>query len=297
MRSLSLLVLVAGCAAEPPSTGPACELVALGQIPVVFRAQVPLVQAALNGRDAVAMLDTGSAITVLAPETAARIGVPGSGLRPLGLVGAGGRVTAPPVGLETITLGRFTIHGLLAVTAPLPLPGLDALFGFNLLDQVELDLDGPARRLTLYRHRSCAGMTPAGAGWERLPTETVAHHLRLPIEVNGVTFRATLDTGASTTILTPATATRAGIPPEALAAAPAQRTEALGPDTATLQAVRFTQLRVGTVVVDRPVLRVGALPEATGEALLGGDFLATRRIWLALGRGEVWVAPAAPALR
>lgn len=281
--------MLGGCATDLPRSGPACALSELGQVPVVYRAQVPFVQVMINGGAAVAMLDTGSAITVLSPAAATRLGVPGTALVPLRLQGAAGRASAPPVALETITLGRFTIHGLLAVLVPLPIRGLDTLFGYNMLDQFEMELDGPARRLTLYRHRPCSGMVPDGAGWERLPITAAGHHLRLPIAVNGVTLTATLDTGATRTQLTAAAAARAGVAAETLTAAPLIRTEAVGPDVAQVREVKVTRLGVGDAVLDGPVLHVGELPEQTGDALLGGDFLATRRVWFALGRGEVWI--------
>ena len=51
---------------------------------------------------------------------------------------------------------------------------------------------------------------------------------------------------------------------------------------------RFRELRVGNDVRRGPVILVGD-PPGTTEALLGGDYLTSRRIWLSFATGQVFV--------
>lgn len=55
---------------------------------------------------------------------------------------------------------------------------------------------------------------------------------------------------------------------------------------------RFRELRVGSDVIDRPILNVAALPEQAGDFIVGGDYLATRRVWIALATGSMFVSTA-----
>ena len=55
---------------------------------------------------------------------------------------------------------------------------------------------------------------------------------------------------------------------------------------------QFRELRVGNDVIDRPVLNVADFPLQSGDGIIGGDYLATRRVWIALATGSVFVMAA-----
>ncbi len=71
----------------------------------------------------------------------------------------------------------------------------DMLIGRDILNAWPLDLDGPARRATFRATRPSAGMTPL-----RL-TRSPKGALLVDIEIEGLPVRASLDTGANTSLI------------------------------------------------------------------------------------------------
>ena len=293
MRLLLLLLALAGCAPIVPTMpAPGCALVQLGQLPLEMIADVPVVTAEINGRPVRMLLDTGATFTVVAPRTATRLGLQPSG-RPIAMEGAGGRVVAVPVSLSQVNIGGAQVQGVPAVVGRALDIASDGVFGVTLLSAFEIDLDVPRRVMTLYAPRRCPTLTPPWAGpFTELPAERSAQgQLIVPITVNGVGLRAVLDTGNSLTFVTRRAAMRAGLGDLIVGAAPVARAQTFTTGGATVRLVQFDRLDVGDTAVRYPVLLVGDLPEAAGDALLGGDYLTTHRVWLALAAGAVFVAP------
>ena len=291
MRWLILLPLLAGCASVPPPAGPGCALTRLGQVSLDVAAGVPVVVAQIGGLPARLLLDTGAGTTVVAPHVARRLG-----LRPTGaqvtMFGAAGRITATPVLLPSVRLGDAAVRAVPALIERALDVAPDGTLGVNLLSAFEIDLDMPNRVATLYAPRRCGGLTPPWAErYTQLPAWRVAEgQLAVPIAVNGVELSAALDTGASVTFLTPRAAMRAGLGALIVDAAPAGRVQAANGAPAGLRRVQVDRFTVGTTTLRNPVLQVGDLPDAVGDGLLGGDYLATHRVWLALAAGVVFVA-------
>jgi len=298
MRLLLLLLALAGCApgAAVPVVAPGCALVQLGQLPLEMIADVPVVTAEINGQPVRMVIDTGATFTVVAPRTATRLGLQPTG-RPIAMEGAGGRVTAIPVILPLVRIGGAQLQGVPAVVGRALDIASDGVFGVTLLSAFEIDLDVPGRVMTLYAPRRCPTLTPPWTGpFTELPAERSAQgQLIVPIAVNGVELRAVLDTGNSLTFVTRQAALRAGLGDLIVGAAPVARAQTFTAGGTQVRLVQFDRLDVGDTAVRYPVLLVGNLPEAAGDALLGGDFLTTHRVWLALGAGAVFVAREEPS--
>ncbi len=293
MRSIPLLLLLTACAPglSLPASDPGCLLVQLGQVPLEMIADVPVVTAAINGRPVRMVLDTGATYTVVAPSAAARLG-----LRPIGgpvaMEGAGGRVSATPVVLPQVQIGGAQLQGVPAIVGRALDIATDGVFGVTLLSAFEIDLDVPRRVMTLYAPRKCLALTPPWASaYAELPAERLSQgQLVVPIAINGVGLRAVLDTGNSLTFVTRRAAMRAGLGDLVVGAAPVARAQTFSAGGTAVRLVQFDRLDVGDSTARTPVLLVGDLPAAAGDALLGGDFLTTHRVWLALRAGRVFVA-------
>ena len=54
---------------------------------------------------------------------------------------------------------------------------------------------------------------------------------------------------------------------------------------------RFNELRVGPAVVNGPLMPVVPMSFDMGDALIGGDFLRGRRVWLSFSTMRVLVTP------
>ena len=298
MRVLILLLLLTACAGGPSDR---CPLELAGILPVRLLGNVPVTVVGINGQPALFLLDTGSDVTLVRREAALRLGVPFNRKLGLRLRGAGGQAVANIAVLPVLQLGDAVVTDVRAVVGGEALPpAFDGLLGINVLAGFELDLDAPAGRLTVYRARACAGAPPPWTGpFTRLDTQQQpSGHLIAPATLNGRPVHAVLDTGASTTTVGPATAAEAGITPENLLRGPSSLTRTVSAGGIMVRPRRFRELRIGNDVIAEPVLNIAELPPETEDMIIGSDYLATRRVWIALGTGSVFVGPppaAAPA--
>ena len=294
MRSILFLVLLllSACGGTPDS----CRLETLATLPVRQLGNVPVVTAEINGRPATLVLDTGSDATVLNRTAARRLGVAETG--PARSVGAaGGIARVSPARLDSLTLGGFAAGPVRAALADAPAPPLDGVLGLNVLNAFELDLDVPGGQATFYKARLCAGVRP---GWSlptvQLPAQMVAGsgHLFVSAAVDGEPLRGMLDTGASITTLSVQAAEDVRVNQHRLRQLPGTRSQALNAGGIVIRRQAFDTLKLGTDVLDRPVLSIADLPPFAGDMLIGADYLATRRVWFAFALGQVFVPGNAP---
>ncbi len=293
MKRLLLLLLLAGCAADPAGS---CALDRVAELPVRLVGNVPLVAANINGRPGILMLDTGADTTLLGPVAADRFG-----LRPAGpamlLQGAGGPARAYPVQLDWLALGNAVSTNVRALVGPVSLPPLDGVLGINVLINYELDLDLPNGRATLYRARPCPAVQPPWTEpYTSLPIrqQPRSGHLFVSGELDGQPLSGILDTGASVTTVSVAAARDTGVTAQALQASPGGRVLAMNTGGVEVRSRTFRSLRIGADVLAAPTLLVANLPPSTGDMLVGGDFLATRRVWFSFLTGRVFVAQPRP---
>lgn len=293
MRAILLLLLLAGCAADPAGS---CALQPVAELPVHLAANVPLVQADINGRPAMLILDTGADVTLIGLAAALRLGLPQGGPAML-LQAAGGRAVAYAVQLDQIGLGTTAAKNVRALVGQVPAPPLDGVLGINVLIRYEVDLDVPNRRVTLYRARPCAAAAPPWTGpYTELGVQQqpLTGHLFVQTALDGQPVRGMLDTGASVTTVSLATARDAGVTGQALRDAPGGRVLSMNAGGVEVRASRFRNLRIGKDELIGPVLLVANLPPGAGDMLVGGDFLATRRVWFSFLTGRVFVAQPRP---
>ena len=116
-----------------------------------------------------------------------------------------------------------------------------------------------------------------------------ARRLLVPVRLDGVWASALLDTGTSVTMVSRAVAVAAGATEDDLLRAPTLVSASGAPGGYLSRVHRFRELRVGEDVRRGPVILVGEPPRGT-DALLGGDYLTTRRIWLSFATGQVFVS-------
>jgi hypothetical protein len=147
--------------------------------------------------------------------------------------------------------------------------------------------------LTLYRPRLCADARPP---WPQpaIPVTGIAarkDRLLMPIELDGVSGMAILDTGAQGTTIGVRMARRLGLDGPALAHDEIIHHRGAGPGTMTAHIHRFNELRIGPEVVRNVRLSVLPVDAGVGDALVGEDFLHGRRVWLSFPTRQVFVSP------
>jgi hypothetical protein len=74
----------------------------------------------------------------------------------------------------------------------------------------------------------------------------------------------------------------------ALRADPAVRAFPVGRGSVAVRKQRFRTLKIGDDVLEQPVLWVTDLPPFAGDLAIGGDYLATRRVWISRAAGQVF---------
>ena len=291
MKALFLLILLL-----PGCTGPgtaSCALEPLGTVPIRLIGNVPVTVVGINDQPALLILDTGSDVTLLSRAAAARLGVMSERNPSLLLSGAGGRLQAARAVLPTLQLAGAVATGVGAVVGRKLQAPIDGVLGINVLAGLELDLDAPAGRLTVYRARApaCAGAAPAWTGpYTRLDTgQQPSGHLITPAVLNGRPVRALLDTGASRTTVGLAAAAAAGITDADLRQSKASVSQSLDATGIVVRPQPFRELRIAGAVFPNPVLDVANLPPEAEDMIIGSDYLTSRRVWIALATGTVFV--------
>ncbi len=182
--------------------------------------------------------------------------------------------------------------------APLPVTEIAGhqiagLLGRDFLSPFDLDLDLPARQLTLYRVRGClTGFLPWTIPYAAIPASTpVGTALVVQVLVDGRPLRALVDSGASASLLTAPGMVRLGLTAGSLALDPGGDGAGFGPRPVPMRRHRFTELRVGVEVVREPTLWIASVRVVpTADLLLGGDWLGSQRVWLSFATQQMFVA-------
>ncbi len=293
MKVLALLLLLAACAPGEGVSG-VCALQPAAALPVRLIGNVPVTVAVINGHPSALILDIGSDVTLLSRSAAMRLEVPWDDRLAVRLNGAGGQARASRTVLPELQLGAATVPDVRAVVGQGLRPPIDGVLGINVLVGFEMDLDVPHGVVTLYRARPCAGVGPNWTGpFTRLPTrQQRSGHLFVPAQLNGQPVIGLLDTGASRTTIGLQAAADAGMTEADLLHGPASVTQSLDAGGIVVRPRRFRELRVGTDVIDQPMLNVADLPPQAGDLIIGDDYLATRRVWIALATGSMFVSTA-----
>ncbi|HET6305605.1 MAG TPA: retroviral-like aspartic protease family protein, partial [Rhodopila sp.] len=170
---------------------------------------------------------------------------------------------------------------------------LDGMLGRDFLSVFDLDLDVPARRLTLYRVQDCAGrFLPWTGGYAPVPATFVDEDaLVLPVTLDGTQLRAVLDTGASASLVAAPGIYRLGLQPAVFAGDPAIRVSGVGPHMVTMFRHTFRSLRVGGEVIASPVIWVAPVHLVPiVDMLVGADWVEARRIWISFATRQLFVA-------
>ncbi len=121
-----------------------------GEVPLDSNGRSWLVRATLNGTvSGLFLLDTGATLCVLAPETARRLGLAGTGQR-VDLETANGTVRAPLIQLRSVDVGGNRARDVDAVVHPAVAPPLDGVIGLSFLNHFSYAID-PRRRVLRLR--------------------------------------------------------------------------------------------------------------------------------------------------
>jgi predicted aspartyl protease len=298
-RCLLLATLaLAGCAQSPQG---ACPLVWRATLPIDPRDNLIFLGAMFNDQPATMLMDTGAERTTLTEAAVTRLHLHRDLQHPTNTFGIGGPTASYEAIPDDFAIGVFRLPVDRVKVGTFALPEFgdvrpDGLLGADILLAFDLDIDLPAHRLTIYRARPCAGSKPP---WTE-PYSSVEgvgmwrDRLILPLSVNGADGRAVLDTGAQRSVLRPEFAARAGVTQAILNTDPSHLMRGASREEISFRLHRFDTVRIGTQIAHDVSLPVAPLPGGEEDALIGGDFLHGRRIWLSAASHQMFFTAPQP---
>ncbi len=218
------------------------------------------------------MIDTGSPLSIIAPDVAARLASSTTADAPVRLMGAAGPVTALTLRIHGVVYGdedvgtaRFVILSVMQLTLPNGTP-VAGVIGRNLLQRVDLDLIGSAVAGRCTAARSRVSIEPAEPS---------------PAMLDGHEFAATLDTGSGISNMSRHLFRLSGL--DRAGAVPMGMIAAVGFNGAmtTQQLYRFRRLTIAGRTWHNPIIAVGGIHPGRlqDEIILGGNFLRAALRW------------------
>jgi predicted aspartyl protease len=299
---LGVLPPAVGHAGEPPAVAASvgCGTKRIGEITVAALNSVPIVTLLADGVPVVLLLDTGAARTILTPPAAQRIGAQPPRVefnrRMSGIAGA---LPIREVELRSFTIGGVAIPWHRIAVAPTTLPSvffgpLDGLLGADVLSSFDIDIDLSHHRMILHEKQSCPDAAPdwaepyVGINTGRSRSE----HLFFPVQLDGHSIVAIVDTGAQMTALSSKTALALGVSEAALAHDPSKMMHGATGEQVSGHIHRFSQLKVGEDSVRDPEITVADLNLPDADLVLGFDFVRSRRMWFSYGSRRIFLSRA-----
>jgi hypothetical protein len=154
------------------------------------------------------------------------------------------------------------------------LGGADGLLGADVLQHYTLVLDIPGARLVLLKAPS------VGRGPGAVPLTLLRRDLLLaPVTLDEHRLTALVDTGSSTSMLTARGKIRLGLAPEQTQPNTVEQIWAVGGHSSAVPH-RFSEFRIGGLIVPAPVFLMEDVPAAAYDLILGLDVLGRQRLVL-----------------
>jgi predicted aspartyl protease len=143
-----------------------------------------------------------------------------------------------------------------------------------------------------YEKQTCPD---AGPAWT-LPYARIAagrstgDHLFFPVQLDGRTIAAFVDTGSQFTVLSTRAALALGVTDAVLAHDRGATVRGAASERLAAHIHRFSQLAIGAEVIHNPETIVTDVRLSDADLVLGIDFLKSRRIWLSYGSRQIFLS-------
>jgi predicted aspartyl protease len=295
LGALALLPALAHAAGDAGS----CRYVPIARMAVDYSSTThqATVTATINGKPARMLVDTG-ATTMLMRSGAERLGLrlESTGSYGYGIGGAS---------VNYIThVNDFSVGASHTGKADVPVigtPGVgpnDGVVGADYLLQTDMELSLADNTLQFFRASGCGDTNLAY--WDNNAIEIPfvgrqGNSLKplVEVELNGVKFKALLDTGATTSVVTRHAAELAGVRVDTPAARPSGKARGFGEKALDSWIADFKSFRMGEETVNNPQLQImDDMPQGQDQfdMLLGMDFLRAHHILFAMSQGRLYMS-------
>lgn len=305
----ALAAALAAAVCGPAQASPGCKLGVLpgGEFKVSFDANRPVMTGEIDGRPVRVLIDTGAQKSLVLRASARRLGLTLRTINGARMYGAGGGSDVQ-LAVADLKLAGVELHDMHLLVAGEVGADVDMLLGEDFLSNYDVELDLAHGAVRLLSGAGCqdSDMPYWAAGYDEAPLvgdPVRDNHLVVPVKLNGRSVRAILDSGASASVATPATAAAAHVAlTRPAAGGPTSR--GLGGRRTPVQVARLDSFQIGAETVQGPSLRFADIfsastYEETGSILaqrafdaqtmlLGADFLRAHRVLISPRRRKIF---------
>jgi predicted aspartyl protease len=285
--------VLAGCEQDQ-----GCDFVKVAQVPLEPRGQVFVVPVTVNGHAINMMLDTGAERSLLTEAAVQRLNIRRSDRTFSVVVGASSGSLKSDAEIDSMSIGGVALPVDHIVVNSFG-GNIDGMLGLDILGRYDLDIDGPNRTLVLYRVRRCEQAEPPWDG-PAMPVAEISTRLGLmemPLEIDGVSGTAAVDTGSSFTLIRLSMMQRLGLSDAAMASDQTAVAHTIAGKDVQGRVHKFHTIRIGPVTAhDVSILVLPSKPPAMAggrqqpDGLVGQDLLRNRRVWFSLSTGRLYIS-------
>lgn len=260
----------------------------------------PLVHAAIDGKDALFLADSGAFFSLLTPAAAHAFNLNLEHVNhEFAAVGVGGESQVWMTTVRTFTIFKMDLPKVpfLVTSADLG-PDAVGVLGQNVfgLGDVEYDLANGVINIMRSRGDCRKASLAYWANAKGQPYSVIdidfarADNPRTSGEayLNGSKIRVEFDTGASASLLTLDAARRAGVTPDSPGVTAAGASAGIGPRTVRTWIAPFASFKIGDEEIRNTHLRIGDAHLERTDMLIGADFFLSHHILAATSQGKLY---------
>lgn len=264
-----------------------CKVERLADLPVTMNRMQPLVQAKINGVPGQFIADSGAFFSLLSPGMAGAAKVR---LNPapswFHLSGIGGETTAYYTTVNELVLAGIPLRHIDFFVGGSD-TGVAGLLGQNVLGIGDVEYDLPDGHIRLFRSHDCGNKVMAywlnGGGWSQMKIDERSErnpHTMGTVTVNGASFHAMFDTGASSTTLSMKAAARLGIKPDSPGVRPEGYSSGLGRRVVRVWSIPVDTIKIGDEEIHHPRIMMHEMLNDDTDMLIGADFFISHRVYV-----------------
>lgn len=287
-RVLLVLAMILGARAASA----ACGLERVAEVPVDIqghRGLRPIVTARINGVEGRFLFDTGAGSSLIVAELLAKFGLSAEGAKTLQMKSFGKTFDARLIGAKELGFAGWSIDDVTLVVVDEPLvQRTDGAIGQTEMTDLDMEIDLPHHAIRFFRPSDCPAQSLAywarpGQAQSIVLDPFTPEHNRIfgPVAINGVTFRALFDTGATDTGLTRKTAEAAGVHPGDAGVAEDGFIRGVGPEPLKNWKAQFDRFAIADEILLHPIFHFSDKSNASADLLIGADFFKRHRVYIA----------------
>jgi len=271
-----------------------CEIGKVGELPITMSGLRPLIAAQVNGKDAKFLLDSGAAYSLMSTAEAANLNLKLS-VSAWTVGGVGGRTRTWLTKVQDFAFLGATFHDVEFLVTGSEL-GSTGLIGQNLLARFDIEYDLAKGAIRLFKPEGCGRTNLAywAAGQASLmdinTIDRFNAHIIGVAYVNGKKIRAMFDTGASTSVLSLATAKNIGIDINAAGVKEAGYSYGIGRGMAKSYIVPVASFKIGDdEEIKNTRIRVADFRLGDSDMLVGADFFLSHRVFVSNSQHKLYL--------